>query len=782
MKMERPQVSLDTFKPLLPVVAVVCALLAAWLGWNAWQQYRDDARHGAIEQSRDAAVQQIGAALATGHARFAEELADPALHAAIAANQFDQAGALLSDGWPGAARGEVLAPGLDSAYAALPGRGYGTVAAMEAALADGKPVAWMIRADGKPQLALAAPVREGEQVVAVALVQLDPRPVTGPVESAAVGEDTYLALRQRGHSVVERGDASLADGAEALARPVAGSDLRVAAAVPDVAGAPFGLGALGCLVATVVFALLALLAWRAPQLAARRGAAAGDADTEAEDDATLLTLAESAAAPSPDDETPTVTTEAPPLPPASSGDASAPAIDRGIFRAYDIRGVVGRDLSPAVAELIGHAIGSLMHEKGQAEIVVGRDGRLSGPDLTAGLIAGLRKAGRNVVDIGLAPTPLVYFGAYELRAGSCVSVTGSHNPPDYNGFKIVVGGETLHGDAITDLYARIADDRLHTAPTLGLLQQREIDDDYVRRVASDIQIDRPLKVVVDAGNGVAGELGPKVLAAIGAEVVPLYCEIDGTFPNHHPDPSEPHNLADLVKMVERLDADLGIAFDGDGDRLGVVTRDGHNIFPDRLLMLFAADVLERNPGAQIIFDVKCTGRLPGYILRHGGSPLMWKTGHSLIKAKMRETEAELAGEMSGHFFFRERWYGFDDGIYSAARLLEILGAQPDRPSDVLDALPDGIATPEIKVDAPEGNPHAFVGQFIEQAKFDDARLSTIDGLRVDWADGWGLVRASNTTPVLVMRFDADNKEAMARIKDAFRAQLLALRPDLALPF
>src|SRR5690606_6960033 len=333
----------------------------------------------------------------------------------------------------------------------------------------------------------------------------------------------------------------------------------------------------------------------------------------------------------------------PPPVPASPGDAPTAAIDRGIFRAYDIRGVGGRDASPAVAELIGHAGGALMQEKGHAETVVGRDGRLAAPELSGSLITGLRKAGRNVVDIGLAPTPLVYFGAYELRAGSCVSVTGSHNPPDYNGFKIVVGGETLHGEAITDLYARIADDRLHTAPTLGLLQEREIDDDYVRRVASDIQIDRPLKVVVDAGSGVAGERGPKVLAAIGAEVIPLYCEIDGTFPNHHPDPSEPHNLADLMQMVERLDADLGIAFDGDGDRLGVVTRDGHNIFPDRLLMLFAADVLERNPGAQIIFDVKCTGRLPGYILRHGGSPLMWKTGHSLIKAKMRETQAELAG-------------------------------------------------------------------------------------------------------------------------------------------
>lgn len=375
----------------------------------------------------------------------------------------------------------------------------------------------------------------------------------------------------------------------------------------------------------------------------------------------------------------------------------------------------------------------------------------------------------------------MYFGAYHLRAGSCVSVTGSHNPPDYNGFKIVVGGETLSGDTITDLYARIADDRLHLGD-LGSLVQRDISEDYVQRIASDVQIDRPLRVVVDAGNGVAGEIGPRVLAAIGADVTPLYCDIDGTFPNHHPDPSEPHNLTDLIRMVQRLEADVGIAFDGDGDRLGVVTREGENIFPDRLLMLFAADVLERNPGAVILFDVKCTGRLPGHILRHGGSPLMWKTGHSLIKAKMRETDAELAGEMSGHFFFKERWYGFDDGIYAAARLLEILAASPRSPSETLGALPNGISTPEIKVDAPDGDPHSFVEWFRDEAKFEGARLSTIDGLRVDFPDGWGLVRASNTTPVLVMRFDADSPEALARIKADFRTQLLALRPDLALPF
>ena len=407
---------------------------------------------------------------------------------------------------------------------------------------------------------------------------------------------------------------------------------------------------------------------------------------------------------------------------------------------------------------------------------------MSGPDLVAGLTEGLRKAGRNVIDIGMVPTPVVYFGTYHLHTGCGIAVTGSHNPPDYNGFKIMVGGTTLAGDAITALYERIAGNRLFAADALGNLSERDIGNDYVNRIASDVQLDRPVKVIVDAGNGVAGDLGPRVLEAIGANVERLYCEIDGTFPNHHPDPSEAHNLADLVKRVQAGDAELGIAFDGDGDRLGVVTRDGHVVFPDRLLMLFAADVLDRNPGAVVVYDVKCSGRLQGHILRHGGSPLMWKTGHSLIKAKMRETGAELAGEMSGHFFFAERWFGFDDGIYAAARLLEILAANPESPTEQLNALPNGVSTPEIKVDAPNADPHAFVERFRAAAKFEGARNSTIDGLRVDWPDGWGLVRASNTTPVLVLRFDADSQVALARIQGAFREQLLAVDPELKLPF
>jgi len=453
-----------------------------------------------------------------------------------------------------------------------------------------------------------------------------------------------------------------------------------------------------------------------------------------------------------------------------------------IFRAYDIRGIVGQTLDTGIARQIGHAIGSLMHEQHLPGIVVGRDGRLSGPALSEALIEGLRLAGRHVIDIGLAPTPLTYFGAHQLDTGCCISLTGSHNPPDYNGFKIVIGGHTLSGDAITGLYERIVQNRLHTAATPGSLTARDISKDYIDRIARDIHLARPLNIVVDAGNGVAGALAPQVLSAIGANITPLYCDIDGSFPNHHPDPSEPHNLEDLITEVARTGADLGLAFDGDGDRLGVVTAEGHNIFPDRLLMLFAADTLTREPGASILYDVKCSGHLPGWITRHGGTPLMWKTGHSLIKAKMRETGAALAGEMSGHFFFAERWYGFDDGIYSAARLLEILARSPGPAGHVFAALPEGIATPEIKVDAPGGDPHGFVERFRASAEFADARLSTIDGLRVDWEDGWGLVRASNTTPILVLRFEADTQAALARIQGHFRTRLLALDPALVLGF
>jgi phosphomannomutase/phosphoglucomutase len=387
-----------------------------------------------------------------------------------------------------------------------------------------------------------------------------------------------------------------------------------------------------------------------------------------------------------------------------------------------------------------------------------------------------------VIDIGAAPTPVLYFATYQLNTGSGVMVTGSHNPPEYNGFKIVLGGETLSEDAIQKLYARISESDFVSGS--GGLQSMNVQNDYIERISGDVQVERRLKVVVDCGNGIAGAIAPAVLEAIGCEVVPLFCEVDGTFPNHHPDPSDPRNLQDLALSVKQMKADVGVAFDGDGDRLGVVTTEGEAIYPDRLLMLFARDVLSRIPGAAIIYDVKCTGKLQPLILEAGGSPIMWRTGHSLIKAKMRETHAELAGEMSGHFFFKERWYGFDDGIYAAARLLEVLAADLDgrAPTEVFADLPKGVSTPELKIEMEEGEHYRFVQAFQQKAKFDGARITTIDGVRADWPDGWGLVRASNTTPVLVLRFDAETDKALRRIQTVFRGQLLQLNPKLVLPF
>jgi phosphomannomutase/phosphoglucomutase len=756
-------------RPYLPIVAAALVLFALWLAWSGWRQLQNDSERAALTANRDTVVQLTQRTLKGELDRLSERLASQPVQAALASGDLAAAGAALGRDWPHLEQAVVLPTDLAEAYAGLPKNGFGRVAVAEAALSENKPVLWVVRDGDGPRVMLAAPARNGERTVGVALVRLPIGRATIGLDTVTVEEDTYLALRQGGFSLLERGDADHAEAAERMAAPVPGTALRVAAALPAAVVAPFGLGTLPAFVVAVLLLFLAYLLWRLPKRIADPRLAV--------DDGTAPTLSQ-ALAEAPTGDQPERKIEV--------RDAPKPApvrIDRGIFRAYDIRGVVGQTLDIGVAEMVGHAIGTLMFEKGLNDIVVGRDGRLSGPDMVAGLTEGLRKAGRHVIDIGMVPTPVVYFGAYHLRTGCCVSVTGSHNPPDYNGFKIVVGGETLSGDAITDLYARIAEDRLHTASDPGGRSEREIDTDYVERISSDVQIDRKLKVVVDAGNGVAGEIAPRVLEAIGAEVIPLFCEIDGTFPNHHPDPSEPHNLEDLVQMVQRMDADLGVAFDGDGDRLGVVTKDGENIFPDRLLMLFAADVLERNPGAVIVYDVKCTGRLPGHILRHGGSPLMWKTGHSLIKAKMRETEAELAGEMSGHFFFGERWYGFDDGIYAAARLLEILAGRAESPSAVLKALPTGVSTPEIKVEVADGNPHGFVERFREQAKFEGgARLSTIDGLRVDWADGWGLVRASNTTPVLVLRFDGDSEESLARIREAFRGQMLQVDPEIVLPF
>ena len=451
-----------------------------------------------------------------------------------------------------------------------------------------------------------------------------------------------------------------------------------------------------------------------------------------------------------------------------------------IFKAYDIRGIVDRTLTAASVMAIGHALGSEAVARGQKTIVIGRDGRLSGPELAGALADGIRAAGVDVIDIGAVPTPLTYFAAHHLGVHSCVSVTGSHNPPDYNGLKMVLGGKTLHGELIQDLRRRIADNDLsHGA---GAFSRAEVNGAYVERVLTDVKLARPMKVVVDCGNGIAGAIAPQLLRGLGCELIELFCDVDGTFPNHHPDPSKPENLEDVIHALRTSDAELGLAFDGDGDRLGVVTRDGHIIYPDRQLMLFAADVLSRVPGGEIIYDVKCTRLLDGWIRQHGGKPTMWNTGHALIKGKLAETGAPLAGEMSGHVFFKERWFGFDDGLYAAARLLEILSRHDD-PGAVLHGLPDAISTPELNIRMEEGQPFELVRKLRENARFAGSeRIVTLDGVRVEYADGFGLARASNTTPVVVLRFEADSDAALSRIQEEFRKALEAVWPGLALPF
>jgi len=451
-----------------------------------------------------------------------------------------------------------------------------------------------------------------------------------------------------------------------------------------------------------------------------------------------------------------------------------------IFRTYDIRGIVGRTLKPAIVREIGRALGSLGRERGAPTFALGRDGRLSGPELSAALTEGLLSAGADAIDIGMAPTPVAYFAAHHLGCGSCVAITGSHNPPDYNGLKMVIAGGTLWGEDVQELRRSIETGKLSKGS--GKRSTANVLDAYVERIAGDVRLARPFRIAVDCGNGVAGMLAPRLYRRLGCEVEELYCEVDGRFPNHHPDPSQPKNLLELIEKLKAGKSELGLAFDGDGDRLGLVAKDGEIIYPDRQLMLLAKDVLSRNPGAEIIYDVKSTRLLAPWIERHGGKPTIWKTGHSLIKAKLKETGALLAGEMSGHTFFKERWYGFDDALYGGARLLEVLSKEKDA-ERALKGLPNAPSTPELHWALEEGEPHALVAKLQASKPFPGAeRVLTIDGVRVEYADGFGLARASNTTPVIVIRFEADNLAALERIKRDFRAALQPLKPNAPLPY
>jgi phosphomannomutase/phosphoglucomutase len=459
------------------------------------------------------------------------------------------------------------------------------------------------------------------------------------------------------------------------------------------------------------------------------------------------------------------------------------ALSKTIFKAYDIRGVIDSTLDAGVARSIGQAFGQAALAKGERSVVIGRDGRLSGPELTAALAEGLQAAGVDVIDLGMVATPMVYFATNVLEGTrSGIMVTGSHNPPDYNGFKMVLASEAIHGEAITALYDSIQAHDGSSAAQPGSYSTHDIRAAYLERIIGDVKIARPIKIAVDCGNGVAGAFAGDLYRGMGCEVVELFCEVDGTFPNHHPDPAHPENLQDLIRALQTTDAEIGLAFDGDGDRLGIVTKDGQIIYPDRQMMLFAADVLSRNPGAEILYDVKCTRHLAPYIEQHGGRPLMYKTGHSLVKAKLRETGAPLGGEMSGHIFFKDRWYGFDDGLYSGARMLELL-TRTDNPSALLNALPMAISTPELHLHLNEGENFALIDKLRTDATFPSSeKINDIDGLRVEYPDGFGLARSSNTTPVVVLRFEGETPAALARIQDEFRSVILAAKPDATLPF
>lgn len=782
--------ALPRLKVLVPLaIATVMMLFGFFLIWQTSMAWSEGGNFEAAESARTRSVEAIAAQIR----QFNEKALDIAQSEAVlsALGSADDAGttaaaAAMRAVWPELVDAQIYAADLlEVRKDDLKSFGYSRAQMLMQAQLEKKPAPAQMRnaADNTQEIVLVVPMIRATEPVAYAYLALPAALIIDTLKQIN-SNGTRIDLRQgdgRGDTVMAGAGSSSGSSSSDLGMPIAGSQLRLAIADPETR-----IVLTRNLWVLIPLTLLSLCGGFFA-LWLRQVGMQGISDSmrrgkrSVADEVTFAQILEQEPATAK-----RVGADAAKSAGATSArqkaDEKKVTVNRSIFRAYDIRGVLGESLNDDIARQIGRAIGSEAQHRGLREIVVGRDGRLSGPNLSAALIEGLRAAGCDVIDIGLAPTPLTYFGAFHLQTGSCVSVTGSHNPPDYNGFKIVLGGETLAEGAIQDLYARIAEDRFSSGA--GGLQVMDLTGDYVARISDDIQVEKSLKVVIDCGNGVAGAIAPTVLAGIGCEVHELYCDVDGTFPNHHPDPSDPENLQDLIMSVKQTGADIGLAFDGDGDRLGVVTRKGEVIFPDRVLMLFAIDVLSRNPGAAIIYDVKCTGHLQPLILQHGGSPTMWRTGHSLIKAKMRETGAQLAGEMSGHFFFAERWYGFDDAIYAAARLLEILASDLDDrpPEEIFAALPKGVSTPELKIEMREGDHYKFIEAFKAKSSFEGARLTTIDGVRADWPDGWGLVRASNTTPVLVLRFDADNEVSLKRIQATFREQLLAVDAGLPLPF
>jgi len=814
-------------KRAIAAVVLVGALgVGAWQGWHSWQ--RNAAEEAAVAQrahETDAArlAQQVGATLDAPRAALDRLAEDPKVVGALtgAPDARLAVGQALGTTIPGALRLRLVPAGtVQPDEAQRPPLTYASISLLRQAAAQEKPVAAELHLGGTPDahVALVRRVPPAGDPVGFLHLALDPKVVSDTVATLD-GKAFDVEVRQSipgAPPLVLAKQGEAADGRVDIAQaPVPGTTWQLVlrqrgAGATSGAGSvlePFLLPAGGLLLAAL--ALLALLK--------RRGVArpvrSSPVDTSDYQGAVRAILEgqypglEALLPGTPARPLPTVaraTTEAAPvttrtteMPAYDAGDtvvreaeapapapttSSATAIDPVIFRSYDIRGVVGKSLTKDAMAQLGRAIGSEARALGQQTVIVARDGRVSSVSLQESLVEGLLAAGCDVLEIGLVPTPVLYFATHYLDTRTGVMITGSHNPPEYNGLKIVLNGKALSGEAIQAIRRRVEQQEYTSGQ--GTLQQTEIVPDYIQRITEEIPVSlgRTLKVVVDCGNGVPGIVAPHILRAIGHDVVELYCEVDGAFPNHHPDPSEPANLEDLIIMVRHEDADLGLAFDGDGDRLGVVDRDGKIVWADRQLMLFARDVLSRNPGATIIYDVKCSRRLADVIREAGGVPLMWKTGHSLIKSKMVETGALLGGEMSGHICFKERWYGFDDALYAAARLLEILVNAKQPPEDVFAALPDGVATPELKIPLPEERHVEFMERIGAAADFPDGETTEIDGLRVDLPNSWGLVRASNTTPNLVLRFEGDDANALDEIKERFRHLLLSVDPDLPLPF
>jgi len=794
---------LDIRRVLAPIGLAMLIAGTALFGFQTWQAWRSDGIASRAEQVAGQARQSLAGFISERQRALGEALLHPEVARYFASgDRGDSTRALagIRERMPEVEDARFIGGNvLDAIGEDMAGFGYANAEMLLSAARLGAPAPAQVHGSaGKRELVLVNPVTLNGNIAGFVLAKLPYAPL----------QQTFIALPRGGVEL------SLLQGETGLGSPlegIQGSGLTVTA-VPGAMlrighRAPFPIILMGpeSFANNLVTALVCLLGaalvvlWRQrPDLIelllhprVRGPSSEQTVNQMLGKQSAVLTPAVAAPptdGPASEAKTPTAATRPaeerpPPAPKKTAGEAgsrASGAVDRRIFRAFDIRGVVGKDLTSKVAQLVGQAVGSEVRSKGLQTVLVGRDGRLSGVELSDALIKGLLVAGCDVIDLGAVPTPTLQFAIEELNAGSAVMVTGSHYPAEQNGFKIIIGGEILAEQELQSLYARIAEDRFEQGR--GALTQMDLNESYIERISGDIQLEAPLKVVIDCGNGVTGLIAQRLYEAIGCEVVPLYTDVDGSFPNHLPNPTEPGNMDDLIVSVKQLKADIGLAFDGDGDRLGVVTKQGKVIGADRLLMLFARDVLTRTPGATVIYDVKCSGHLSGVILGHGGSPIMWKSGHTLIRRKMQETQAELAGEMSGHFFFKERWYGFDDGLYAGCRLLEIIAAEGRDADEIFDELPQAVNSAELKVPMAEGEHYRFMEKFRERSRFDGARITLIDGVRADWSDGWGLVRCSTSSPSLVLRFEAADGDGLARIQGAFKAQLLSLDAKLALPF